>query len=70
MPRDATSSELNPARKLPVLFESRDMLVRVGYAIGPLQALLVDEPVVSHRNISVFREHRDAAREAQATQES
>ena len=49
-----TRSELYPARKLPDLFEPRDVLVRVGDAIDRLQALLVDEPVVSHHNISVL----------------
>ena len=53
-PRDTARSELYPARKLPGLLKPRDMLVRVGYAIGPLQALLVDEPIVSHRYISVL----------------
>src|ERR1700693_4890438 len=50
MPRDSASTELYPARELPGLFEPRDMLVRVGYAIDRLQAFLVDEPKVSHRN--------------------
>ena len=50
VPGDPTSSELYPARKLPGLLEPRYVLVRVGYAIDRLQALLVDESVVSHRN--------------------
>ena len=36
VPGDPTSSELYPARELPGLFEPRDMLVRVGYAIDRL----------------------------------
>ena len=50
VPRHSASTELYPARELPGLFEPRDMLVRVGYAIDRLQAFLVDEPKVSHRN--------------------
>ena len=50
VPRHSASTELYPARELPGLFEPRDMLVRVGYAIDRLQAFLVDEPKVRHRN--------------------
>ena len=50
VPRNSASTELYPARELPGLFEPRDMLVRVGYAIDRLQAFLVDEPKVRHRN--------------------
>src|SRR6266704_364085 len=50
VPRNSASTELYPARELPGLFKSRDMLVRVGYAIDRLQTFLIDEPIVSHRN--------------------
>src|SRR5690606_1070019 len=66
VPGDTTRSELDPLGELPDLLEPRYVLVRVGYAINRLQALLVDEPKVRHRNLRV-REHRDAARVAQAT---
>src|SRR5205807_2380316 len=46
MPRHSASTELYPARELPGLFEPRDMLMRVRYAIDRLQAFLVDEPKV------------------------
>jgi hypothetical protein len=54
VPRDTTLTELYPARKLPGLFEPRYVLMRIGYAIDRPQALFVDEPKVSHRNISVL----------------
>jgi hypothetical protein len=50
VPGDTTLTELHPARKLPDLFEPRYVLMRVGYAINRLQAFLVDEPKVRHRN--------------------
>jgi hypothetical protein len=54
VPGDATRTELYPLRELPSLLEPRYVLMRVGDSINRLQALLVDEPKVRHRNISVL----------------
>ncbi len=54
VPGDAARSELYPLRELPGLLQSRYVLMRVRYAIDRLQSLLVDEPKVRHRNISVL----------------
>ena len=50
VPSHSARSEIDPLRKFTGLLKSRNVLRAVGYAVNRLQAFLVNEPKVRHRN--------------------